>query len=188
MILRRSLLAAAFALVLAPALSLPVLAQQPDPENTLVLELEDGTVMIEMMPERAPRHVERIKELTREGFYDGLKFHRVIDGFMAQTGDPTGTGRGGSDKPNLLDEFSIELFTEGAVGMAKTAAPDSANSQWFICTADCQFLNGNYTLWGRVISGMPAVKQIKKAPRGSQSGAVNNPDEIVSLRVLADTQ
>lgn len=180
-----SLFAAA---VLALALAGPAVAQTPDPENTLVLELEDGTVLIEMLPQRAPRHVERIKTLTRQGFYDGLKFHRVIDGFMAQTGDPTGTGRGGSDLPNLPDEFSLEVFTEGAVGMAKTSAPDSANSQWFICTADCQFLNGKYTLWGRVVDGLDAVERIRSAPPGSQTGMVNNPDTIVSLKVLADTQ
>ncbi|MEO1191488.1 MAG: peptidylprolyl isomerase [Pseudomonadota bacterium] len=163
-------------------------AQASDPENTLVLELKDGTVLIEMLPQRAPQHVARIKELARDGFYNGLKFHRVMEGFMAQTGDPTGTGRGGSDLPDLPDEFNLELFTEGAVGMAKTQAPDSANSQWFICTADCQFLNNNYTLWGRVIDGMDAVKSIKTAPSGSASGMVNNPDSIVSLKVLADTQ
>ncbi len=180
----RLLLAALFAF----ALTSTATAQSPDPENTLVLELKDGPVLIEMLPDRAPGHVERIKALARDGFYDGLKFHRVIDGFMAQTGDPTGTGRGGSDLPDLRDEFNLEVFTEGAVGMAKTAAPDSANSQWFICTADCQFLNGNYTLWGRVIDGMDRVNNIKKAPPGRQDGMVNNPDTIVSLRVLADVQ
>jgi len=177
-----------FACLLALALSGPAAAQTPDPENTLVLELKDGTVLIEMLPEVAPRHVERIKTLTRQGFYDGLKFHRVIDGFMAQTGDPTATGRGGSDLPDLPDEFSLQLFTKGAVGMAKTSAPDTANSQWFICMADCQFLNGDYTLWGRVIDGMDAVQNIRKAPRGSQSGMVTNPDEVISMKVLADTQ
>ncbi len=181
--LLRTLIAAAF---LVPLIGLSANAQDSDPENTLVLELEDGTVLIEMLPERAPQHVARIKQLTREGFYDGLKFHRVIDGFMAQTGDPQGTGLGGSDLPDLYDEFNLEIFTEGAVGMAKTAAPDSANSQWFICTADCQHLNGNYTLWGRVADGMDAVKKIKKG--SGPSGMVNNPDNIISLKVLADTQ
>ncbi len=179
----RSLVAAA---LLLPLLAFSASAQVSDPENTLVLKLEDGTVLIQMLPNRAPQHVERIKKLTREGFYDGLTFHRVIDGFMAQTGDPTGTGRGGSDLPDLYDEFNLEIFTAGAVGMAKTAAPDSANSQWFICTADCQHLNGQYTLWGRVIDGMDAVKQIKKGHGGG--GMVSNPDKIISLKVLADTQ
>ncbi len=182
--LLRSLAAAA---LLLPLLSLSPSAQEiTDPENTLVLELKDGTVLIQMLPDRAPQHVERIKTLTRQGFYDGLKWHRVIDRFMAQTGDPTGTGRGGSDLPDLIDEFNLELFTEGAVGMAKTSAPDSANSQWFICTADCQHLNGQYTLWGRVIDGMDAVKKIKKG-YGS-GGMVSNPDRIISMKVLADTQ
>ncbi len=181
--LLRTLAAAA---ILAPFLAFSAQAQVTDPENTLVLELEDGTVLIQMLPERAPNHVKRIKALTREGFYDGLKFHRVIPGFMAQTGDPTGTGRGGSDEPDLIDEFNLEVFTEGAVGMAKTSAPDSANSQWFICTADCQHLNGQYTLWGRVIDGMDAVDKIKKG--SGAGGMVNNPDRIKSLKVLADTQ
>ncbi len=180
----RLLLAALFAF----ALALPAAVKAADPENTLVLELKDGPVLIEMLPDRAPEHVERIKTLARDGFYDGIVFHRVIDGFMAQTGDPTGTGRGGSDLPDLRDEFNLETFTEGAVGMAKTAAPNSANSQWFICTADCQFLNGNYTLWGRVVDGLDRVKNIKKAPPGRQDGMVNNPDKIVSLRVQSDVQ
>lgn len=181
--LLRTLAAAA---LLAPLLAFSAQAQVADPENTLVLELDGGTVLIQMLPDRAPNHVERIKTLTRQGFYDGLKFHRVIDGFMAQTGDPTGTGRGGSDLPDLYDEFNLEVFTEGAVGMAKTAAPDSANSQWFICTADCQHLNGQYTLWGRVIDGMDAVDKIKKG--SGAGGMVNSPDRIKSLKVLADTQ
>ncbi|MBC6405453.1 MAG: peptidylprolyl isomerase [Rhodospirillales bacterium] len=175
-----------FAAMLALTLATPALTQSPDPENVLVLELEDGTVLIEMLPQRAPNHVQRIKQLTREGFYDGLKWHRVIDGFMAQTGDPQGTGLGGSNLPDLIDEFNLEVFTEGAVGMAKTPAPDSANSQWFICTTDCQHLNGQYTLWGRVIDGMSAVKRIEKG--SGPSGMVNSPDHILSMKVQADTQ
>lgn len=156
------------------------------PENTLVLELEQGVVLIELLPDLAPDHVARIKELAREGFYDGVVFHRVIDGFMAQTGDPTGTGRGGSDKPDLRAEFSAEPFVRGVIGMARAQSPDSADSQFFIVFGDAQFLNNNYTVWGRVIDGMDAVDKIKKAPAGRQSGMVDDPDKIVSLKVKAD--
>ena len=157
-----------------------------DPENTLVMQLEDGQVLIELLPNVAPKHVEQIKTLTRQGFYDGIVFHRVIDGFMAQTGDPTGTGRGGSDLPDIPAEFSKESYTRGAVGMARTNDPNSANSQWFICFTDCTFLDGQYTLFGRVVEGMEFVDQIKKAPPNRQSGMVDDPDRIVTLRVLAD--
>lgn len=159
-----------------------------DPENMLVMELKDGKVMIELLPDLAPRHVERIKELTREGFYDGVVFHRVIDGFMAQTGDPTGTGRGGSDKPDVPAEFSAEPFMQGTIGMARTSDPNSANSQWFICLADARFLDGQYTVWGRVVEGMEFVDMIKKAPSGRQSGQVDDPDKIISMKVLADVE
>ena len=156
-----------------------------DPENTLVMELAGGRVVIEMLPELAPKHVARIKELTRQGFYDGLVFHRVMDGFMAQTGDPTGTGRGGSGQ-NIAAEFSSEPFVRGVVGMARSQSPDSADSQFFIVFDDAQFLNGKYTVWGRVTEGMEAVDAIKKAPPGRQSGEVDDPDKIVSLKVQAD--
>ena len=156
-----------------------------DPENTLVMELAQGQVVIKMLPEVAPKHVARIKELTREGFYDGVVFHRVLDGFMAQTGDPTGTGRGGSGQ-KIPAEFSSQPFVRGTVGMARSQSPDSGDSQFFICLADAQFLNGQYTVWGRVIEGMDAVDQIKKAPKGRQSGQVDDPDSIVSLKVQAD--
>ena len=158
-----------------------------DPENTLVLELKDGKVLIQMRPDLAPRHVARIKELTREGFYDGLKFHRVIDGFMAQTGDPRGDGTGGSGR-NIQAEFSSEPFVRGTVGMARSQSPNSADSQFFIMFDDGSFLNGQYTVWGRVIEGMDAVDAIKKAPRGRRSGSVDDPDTIVSMKVLADTR
>jgi len=157
-----------------------------DPENTLVLQLEDGTVLIELLPNVAPEHVAQVKTLTPEGFYDGLVFHRVMDGFMAQTGDPTGTGRGGSNLPDLPAEFSKERYTRGALGMARTNDPNSANSQWFICFADCTFLDGQYTLFGRVVEGMEFVDMIKKAPANRQSGMVDDPDRIITLRVLAD--
>ncbi|WP_354502882.1 peptidylprolyl isomerase [Limibacillus sp. MBR-115] len=160
---------------------------QTDPENTLVLELKDGKVLIEMLPEVAPNHVARIKELTREGFYDGIVFHRVMEGFMAQSGDPTGTGTGGSGV-NIGAEFSNEPFSRGTAGMARAQHPDSADSQFFITFADASFLNGQYTVWGRVVDGMEYVDNIKKAPAGRQSGAVDDPDKIVSMKVLADVQ
>jgi peptidylprolyl isomerase len=161
---------------------------QTDPENVLVMELKDGNVRIEMLPDLAPEHVERIRTLTRQGFYDGIVFHRVIEGFMAQTGDPTGTGRGGSDLPDLPAEFSAEPFERGVIGMARTQDPNSANSQFFITFAPARFLDGQYTVWGRVIDGMEYVDMIKKAPRGDQSGMVRGPDQIVSLKVEADVK
>lgn len=151
-----------------------------DPENTIYLDLKDGRVTIKLMPDLAPNHVARIKELTREGFYNGLKWHRVIDGFMAQTGDPTGTGTSGSDKPDLKAEFSDYNYGRGTVGMARTADPNSANSQWFICFEDCSFLNGQYTVWGQVVSGMEAVDKITRGEPPS------NPDTIVKMEVAAD--
>ena len=159
----------------------------PDPENTLVMELEHGTVVIEMLPEVAPQHVARIKELTREGFYDGIVFHRVMDGFMAQTGDPTGTGRGGSGQ-NIDAEFSSEPYLRGTLGMARSQSPNSADSQFFITLAPARFLDNQYTVWGRVIEGMDAVDQIKKAPAGIQSGTVDDPDKIIRMRVKADLE
>ncbi|MEX0923174.1 MAG: peptidylprolyl isomerase [Rhodovibrionaceae bacterium] len=154
-------------------------------EDTLVLELEHGTVEIALRPDLAPKHVARVKELTREGFYDGIVFHRVIDGFMAQTGDPTGTGTGGSGQ-NIEAEFSDANFGRGTVGAARAQNPNSADSQWFICFGDASFLNGQYTVWGEVVSGMEAVDKIKKAPPEDRSGTVRNPDAIKSLKVKAD--
>lgn len=160
---------------------------QTDPENTLVLELKDGKVLIELLPAVAPNHVARIKELTRQGFYDGIVFHRVMEGFMAQSGDPTGTGTSGSGV-NIGAEFSKEPFSRGTAGMARAQHPDSADSQFFITFADASFLNGQYTVWGRVVEGMEYVDNIKKAPAGSQSGTVDDPDKIVSMKVLADVK
>ena len=138
-----------------------------DLENTIYLELKDGRVVIELLPELAPNHVKRIKELSRAGFYDGIVFHRVIEGFMAQTGDPTGTGGGGSDKPNLKAEFSSERHLRGVVSMARSRNPNSANSQFFIVFDDASWLDNQYTVWGRVTSGMEFVDQIKKGhPHG----------------------
>ncbi len=162
------------------AISTPALAA--DKENTLLLDLKDGQVTIEMRPDLAPKHVERIKTLTRQGFYDGVVFHRVIDGFMAQTGDPTGTGTGGSELPDLPAEFNKENFGRGTIGMARTNDPNSANSQFFICFKDCSFLNGQYTIWGQVTSGMETVDKITRGEPPS------NPDKIVKLQVAADVK
>jgi peptidylprolyl isomerase len=142
-----------------------------------ILELKDGSVDIELLPAVAPLHTARIIELTEAKFYDGIVFHRVIDGFMAQSGDPTGTGMGGSDKPDVKAEFNKESFTRGAVGAARNQNPDSFNSQFFICFADCTFLNGQYTVFGRVVSGMEAVDKIT---RGEPPA---NPDKIISAKI-----
>jgi cyclophilin family peptidyl-prolyl cis-trans isomerase len=156
-----------------------------DRENTLLLELKDGTVTIELYPEDAPGHVARIKELARQGFYDGIVFHRVIEGFMAQTGDPTGTGTSGSGQ-KLKAEFNKRSHKKGTCSMARAANPDSADSQWFICFEDTPHLNGQYTAWGQVIDGMDAVNKIKLGRPGS--GQVSDPDKIVSLKVAADVE
>ena len=155
------------------------MADIKDPENTLILETSKGTVVIEMRPDLAPGHVTRIKELARQGFYDGLKFHRVIDGFMAQTGCPQGTGTGGSGK-KLKAEFSAEKHMRGTVSMARAQSPDSGDSQFFICFDEAPWLNNQYTAWGHVIEGMENVDAIQKGepPR--------NPDTIVTMRVAAD--
>lgn len=176
-LLKTTLIASLFVLLLA----IPGLAA--DLENTLYLDLKDGRVVIEMRPDLAPQHVKRIKELVRMKFYNGLKFHRVIDGFMAQTGDPTGTGMSGSGK-NLPAEFSKAPFNRGTVGMARAQSPNSADSQFFICFAPAHFLNNNYTVWGQVTSGMEYVDQIRKG--FGQSGKVNNPDTIIRMQVAAD--
>jgi len=144
------------------------------------LELKSGTVRIELLPAVAPNHVQRIKELVRDGFYNGLKFHRVIDGFMAQTGDPTGTGTGKSKKSNLSAEFSRERHVRGTCSMARSNDPNSANSQFFICLADAPWLDGQYSVWGRVISGMEHVDDIKKGS-SSNNGMVNDPDRIIEM-------
>lgn len=160
-------------------------AEVQDKENALLLKLKDGDVVIEMYPDVAPNHVARIKELARQGFYDGLNFHRVIDGFMAQTGDPLGNGTGGSGK-KLAAEFNSKHHGRGAVSMARAQDPNSADSQFFICFQDAGFLDGKYTVWGQVVSGMEFVDNIKRGTGGN--GEVENPDKIISLRVLADVQ
>ncbi len=151
-----------------------------EPENTLIMELETGPVTIKLRPDLAPGHVDRIKELTREGFYDGVVFHRVIPGFMAQGGDPTGTGTSGSKKPNLKAEFSREPHVRGVCSMARTPHPDSANSQFFICFDDATFLDGQYTVWGEVTAGMELVDAL---PKGEPP---RSPGKIVTMRVAAD--
>ena len=153
-----------------------------DPENTLIMETTKGQVVIALRPDLAPKHVERIKQLARDGFYDGIVFHRVIDGFMAQTGCPHGTGTGGSDYPNLPAEFNSEKHVRGVCSMARAQNPNSANSQFFICFDDARFLDKQYTVWGKVIEGMDNVDKIKRGE------PVQNPDKIKSLKVAADVK
>jgi peptidylprolyl isomerase len=176
---RRTLLAATLAGAASPALAQP----STDPENTLFLDLKDGRVVIQLLPEIAPKHVERIKKLARDGFYDGIIFHRVIDRFMAQTGDPTGTGGGGSKLGNLPAEFTRNRrFLRGTVGAARTSDPNSADSQFFIMFEATPSLDGQYTIWGQVVAGMEFVDRIARGqpPR--------NPDRIVRMRVAADVK
>ena len=152
----------------------------PEKDNLIHMELKTGRVVIELRPDLAPNHVARIKELTGEGFYDGIVFHRVIPGFMAQTGDPTGTGTGGSSKGNLKAEFSREAHVRGTCSMARSSNPNSANSQFFICFDESPWLNGQYTVWGRVIEGMEHIDAIKKGS-SDDNGSVSNPDKIISM-------
>ncbi len=173
--------------LLAALVAGPALAQQPatapkapDPQNTLVIELKSGKVLIALRPDIAPKHVERVKQLAKDKFYDGIVWHRVIAGFMAQSGDPTGTGTGGSKYGNLKAEFTPTPFERGTVGAARSQSPDSANSQFFICFTHTPFLNGNYTVWGKVIDGMQHVDQIAKGEPPA------NPDKIVRAYLLAD--
>jgi len=156
------------------------MADIKDPENTLIIETTKGRVVIALRPDLAPNHVARIKQLVREGFYDGIVFHRVIDGFMAQTGCPQGTGTGGSSYPNLKAEFNAEPHVRGVCSMARAASPDSANSQFFIVFDDATFLDRKYTAWGKVIEGMENVDKIKRGE------PVQNPDKMVSVKVAAD--
>jgi peptidylprolyl isomerase len=153
-------------------------------ENTLYMNLKDGRVVIQMLPEVAPKHVDRIKELVRTNFYDGLTFHRVIAGFMAQTGDPKGDGTGGSGT-KLPAEFSDTLFVRGTLGMARSQDPNSADSQFFIMFAPAPHLNGQYTVWGNVVDGMEYVDQIKKG-KARSNGTVENPDRIISMELASD--
>jgi len=170
------------ALLLVATLALPSQALTLDPENTLYLETKHGRVVIKLRPDLAPKHVERIKKLTREGFYDGIVFHRVIEGFMAQTGDPLGNGTGGSKYPDVEAEFNHMPFVRGTVGAARSQNPNSANSQFFICFGDAQFLNRQYTAWGEVVEGMEFVDKIKRGEPPT------NPDKIVRMRIAADVK
>lgn len=157
-------------------------AQAATPDNQLVIELSSGKVVIDLLPDVAPQHVARVKELARAHFYDGIIFHRVIPGFMAQTGDPTGTGTGGSGKGNLKAEFSKTPFVRGVVGAARSQNPNSADSQFFICFADAQFLNGQYTVWGKVSQGMEFVDKIAVGEPPA------HPDKMISVRVASDVK
>src|SRR2546430_3691170 len=157
-----------------------------DLQHTLYLDTKAGRVTILLRPDLAPKHVAQIEALTKRGFYNGLVFHRVIDGFMAQTGDPTGTGMGKSDLPNIPAEFSAEPFKRGTVGMARSQDPDSANSQFFICFAEAPFLNNKYTVVGEVVLGMDVVDKIKKGDKAA-NGAVSDPDKIVKMQIAGDT-
>ena len=179
---RRTLLGLVIAFVMARAAG----AQQEDLDNMLYLDLKDGRVVIRLRPDLAPNHVARIKELASEGFYDGIVFHRVIEGFMAQTGDPTGTGMGGSGK-NLKAEFSQEPHVRGTASMARAQNPNSADSQFFICLDDARFLDGQYTVWGEVIEGMEFVDNIKKGSQ-SDNGSVDEPDAIVKMTLASEAE
>ncbi len=159
-------------------------AQGKVDDNTVYLDTKDGRITIELRPDLAPNHVKQIKTLVGEKFYDGIVFHRVIGGFMAQTGDPTGTGTGGSKLPDLKAEFTDTPFKRGTLGMARASDPDSANSQFFICLGDAPFLNGQYTVVGEVTSGMNVVDKIKKGSE-ADNGKVTNPDKIVKMRLAS---
>lgn len=196
--LRKLLAVTAFLAFSATAALQPLSAQAADPENTVILSLKSGDVVIELRPDLAPKHAEQIKKLVRDGAYDGVVFHRVIDGFMAQTGDvqygnadkdynPGRVGTGGSSYGNLPAEFSKQPFVRGTVGMARSSAPDFANSQFFIMFDEGSFLNGQYTVIGEVTSGMDIVDKIKKGSK-SANGAVDNPDRIVKAVVQSDVK
>ena len=176
---RRDVLAA------AAALSFVGGAQAADVDNTLFLDLKDGRVVIKLRPDLAPKHVAQIKALAAQHFYDGIVFHRVIDGFMAQTGDPTGTGMGGSKLPNIPAEFTPTPFKRGTLGMARSQSPNSANSQFFICFGDAAFLNGQYTVFGEVTSGMDLVDKIKKGDPNN-NGSVTAPDRMLKVRLASN--
>ena len=177
---RRAFLAAAPALAFASE----AFAQASDPANTLYIDLKDGRVTIRLRPDLAPKHVEQIKTLVGRKFYDGIVFHRVIAGFMAQTGDPKGNGTGGSDLPNIPAEFTPTPFKRGTLGMARSQSPNSANSQFFICFAEASFLNGQYTVFGEVVSGMDLVDKIKKGDPNN-NGSVTSPDRMLKVRLAS---
>jgi len=175
---------AALAFAIAAFAVSDAVADDADPQNTLILETKNGKIVIKLRPDLAPKHVAQIKALVARKFYDGIVFHRVIAGFMAQTGDPKGTGEGGSDLPDIPAEFTQTPFKRGTLGMARASDPDSANSQFFICLADAPFLDGKYTVFGEVVSGMDVVDKIKKGE--GENGAVTNPDKMLKLRLAAN--
>ena len=177
---------AALALPLAALAASSALAAKDD-DNTVIMTTKYGKIVIKLRPDLAPKHVAQIKALVKRKFYDGIVFHRVIPGFMAQTGVPTGTGSGGSDLPNIPAEFTDTSFKRGTVGMARASDPNSANSQFFICFDDASFLNGKYTVFGEVTSGMDVVDKIKKGS-ASDNGAVTDPDKIVTMRMAGDAK
>ena len=176
----------ALALPIALAITAAPAFAAPD-ANTVYLDTKDGRITIELRPDLAPKHVAQIKKLIAQKFYDGIVFHRVIGGFMAQTGDPTGTGTGGSKLPDLKAEFTSTPFKRGTLGMARSSSPDSANSQFFICLADSSFLNNQYTAFGEVTGGMDVVDKIKKGSE-ADNGKVANPDKIVTFRMASDAK
>jgi peptidylprolyl isomerase len=184
------LLSAAPAFAQAPVAQAPAAAPLPaglDKANAIVIDTTKGRIVFKLRPDIAPQHAERIKLLAREGYYNNVPFHRVMDGFMAQTGDGKNfNGTGGSKYPNLKAEFSQVPYKRGVVGMARAGDPDSANSQFFIMFADGSSLNGKYTVVGDVVSGMDVVDKLKKAPPGSASGAVTDPDKMVKVQVASD--
>ena len=177
--MNRRLAMMALALTAAFGLSTPSNAADG---NTVYLDTKDGRITIELRPDLAPKHAQQLKTLVKQGFYDGLKFHRVLDGFMAQTGDPKGNGTGGSSLPNIPAEFSSAPFKRGTVGMARSGDPNSANSQFFITFGDASFLNGQYTVVGVVTKGMDVVDKIKKGSQ-ADNGSVSNPDKIVKMQL-----
>jgi peptidylprolyl isomerase len=177
---------AALALPLAALVASSAVAAKDD-DNTVIMTTKYGKIVIKLRPDLAPKHVAQIKALVKRKFYDGIVFHRVIPGFMAQTGDPTGTGSGGSDLPNIPSEFTDTPFKRGTVGMARASDPNSANSQFFICFDDASFLNGKYTVFGEVTSGMDVVDKIKKGS-ASDNGAVTDPDKIITMRMAGEAK
>jgi len=176
-------------LILAFALAgvLPASAAELDPDNTVFMDLTYGRVVIKLRPDLAPNHVAQVKTLVKKGFYNGTPFHRVIEGFMAQGGDPTGTGTGGSDLPDLKAEFTKTHFVRGTIGAARSSDPNSANSQFFIMFAPASNLDGDYTVWGEVVSGMEFVDKITKG-NPDDDGVVDNPDRIVKMQMAAEAK
>ena len=176
-------------LILAFALAgvLPASAAELDPDNTVFMDLTYGRVVIKLRPDLAPNHVAQVKTLVKKGFYNGTPFHRVIEGFMAQGGDPTGTGTGGSDLPDLKAEFTKTHFVRGTIGAARSSDPNSANSQFFIMFTPASNLDGDYTVWGEVVSGMEFVDKITKG-NPDDDGVVDNPDRIVKMQMAAEAK